>query len=134
MDMSNFLVQDKGLLKKYYEIRDKIGNLLKKEFDNEPVYDNKYIKTEIKIYNNKISTNFYGNKIPEHNEYCACLSAILLDSIVKIDNDYYPQIFLEECKYEVKKKKIMNAINEKFNLDESDDESDNDKSNESDRD
>ena len=49
----------------------------------------------------------------------------MLDSIVKMDNDYNPQIFLEECKYAVKKKKIMNKINEELDLDKSD-ESDED--------
>ena len=44
---------------------------------------------------------------------------------------YYPQILLEERKYALKKKKIINAINNELKLDESDDESDNDKSNES---
>ena len=34
----------------------------------------------------------------------------------------------------MRKKKIINAINEELNLDESDDKSDNDKSNESDED
>ena len=58
----------------------------------------------------------------------------MLDSIVKIDNDYYLQIFLEECKYAVKKKKIMRTINKKLNLDEFDDKSGNDKSNKSDED
>ena len=109
----------------------KISNLFKKWFNSKPVYDNKYIKTKIKIYNNKINTNFHLNKIPEENGYCACLSGIL-HSVVKKDNYYYPQIFLEERKYAVKKKKIVNTINEELKLDESDDESDNDKSNESD--
>ena len=59
----------------------------------------------IKIYNNRRFTNFQGNKIPKNNEYCTCLSVILLDSVVKIDNDYYQQIFLGECKYTMKKKK-----------------------------
>ena len=58
--------------------------------------------------------------------------SLLLDSVVKIGNDYYSQIFLEECKYTVKKKKVIDAINEELNLDESDDESDNDQSSESD--
>ena len=41
------------------------------------------------------------------------------------------QIFLEECKYAVKQKKIMNTIlHEELNLDLSDVESDNGKSNE----
>ena len=64
----NLLVHDKVLLKKYNVICDKISNLLKKEFDSESVYDNKYIKTKINIYNNKINVNFHGDKIPEDNE------------------------------------------------------------------
>ena len=56
---------------------------------------------------------------------------ILQDSVVIIDKKYYPQIFLEECKYTVEKKKIINVINEEINLDESDDDG---KSNESDAD
>ena len=94
------------------------------------MYDNKYIKTKIKFFNKNINAIFYGNKIPEDNKYCTSLSAILLDSVVKIDHDYYPQIFLEECKYVVKKKKIMNTINEELDLDESDE--DDNKSDESD--
>ena len=42
------------------------------------------------------------------------------------------EYFSEECKYAVKKKKIMNAINEELNLDEYGDEFDNDNSKESD--
>ena len=76
------------------------------------MYDDKYIKTKIKIYNDRINTNFYGNKIPEVNEYYTCLSVILLDSVIKIDSEYYPQIFLEKCKYAVKMKKMINSINE----------------------
>ena len=96
------------------------------------MHDNKYIKTKIENYNDRININFQGNKIPKDNECCPCLSIILLDSVVNIDKEYYPQIILEEYKHAVKKKKIMNTINEELNLDESADESDNDKSNESD--
>ena len=45
------------------------------------MYINKYIKTKIKIYNDKVYTNFQHNKIPKNNEYCVCLSVILLDCI-----------------------------------------------------
>ena len=48
----------------------------------------------ISFVNNRINTNFHGNEILEENKYYTCLSVILLDSVVKIDNDYYPQIFL----------------------------------------
>ena len=48
---------------------------------------------------------------------------------------YYPQTVLEECKYEIKKKKTENFINDDFDSsssDESDNESDNEESNGSD--
>ena len=48
------------------------------------------------------------------------MSVISLDSIVDVDKQNYPQIFLEKYNYAVKKKKIINAINDELNLDESD--------------
>ena len=69
------------------------------------MYNDKYIKIKIKNYNDRINRNFHGDKMPQDNEYCAFLSVILLDFVVKTDNDYHPQIFLEEWKYAMKKKK-----------------------------
>ena len=52
-----------------------------------------------------------SDKTPKDNEYCTCLSVVLLDCIlVNSDKEYYPQIFLEECKYAIKNKK-----NSKYN-------------------
>ena len=68
--------------------------------------------------------------MPKGNEYCTCLSVILLDSIlVNSDKECFPQIFIEECKYMMKNRELMNTINEdlvlsKSNDDESDNESD----------
>ena len=85
------------------------------------MYNDKYIKTKIKIYNDKVYTNFQHNKIPKDNEYCACLSVILLDSIfIDLKKKYYPQILLEECKCAVKNDKTVNTINEDLELSESD--------------
>ena len=43
--------------------------------------NDKYIRTKIKIYNNKVYANCQHNKTPNDNEYCVCLSVILLDFI-----------------------------------------------------
>ena len=103
----------------------KIKSSIKKGSNSEPVYNNKYIKTKIKIYNDKVYTNFQHNKMPKDNEYCACLSVILLDSIfVNSNKEYYPQIFLEECKYAIKDRKVVNTINKDLELSDSNDESD----------
>ena len=53
----------------------------------------------------------------------------MLDSVIKVKKNYYPQILLEECKYEPKKIKIKNLIDydlEKSSSDVSGSESDND--------
>ena len=60
------------------------------------MHNDKYIKAKINIYNDKVYTNFQHNKIPNDNEYCACLSVILLDYIfVNSNKEYYLQIILE---------------------------------------
>ena len=35
-----------------------------------------------------------------------------LDSVIRVNKKNYPQIFLEECKYEMKKNKMENLIND----------------------
>ena len=42
-------------------------------------------------------------KTPKENAPCKCLSMILLDSVIRTNKKYYPQIFLEECIYKIKK-------------------------------
>ena len=88
----------KKLLKKFSKIWKKISNLINKEFDSEPVYGDEYIKTKIKSYGDTINTNFQGKKIPKENTKYTCLSAILLNSVIKVGNKYYLQTLLEECK------------------------------------
>ena len=89
------------------------------------MYNDKYIKTKIKIYNDRVYTNFQHNKIPKDNEYCVCLSAILLDSIfVNSNEEYYLQILLKECKYAIKNREIVNTIIEDLKLSESDESGD----------
>ena len=82
------------------------------------------INTLIKIYNNRVYTNFQNNIIPKNNESFICLSVILLDSnFVNSDKQYYLQTFVAECK-KVKKttNKIINRINEDLEWSESNDD------------
>ena len=89
----SFKAIDNKLLKKYTQIWKKIKNLLNIKFDNEPVYgdNDKYIKTKIKIYEEKVNINFQGKKIPKENTSCKCLLLIMLDSVVKVNKKCYPQ-------------------------------------------
>ena len=70
------------------------------------VYNKKYLKARIKSYNGKVNTNFHNHKIPKEDSQFVCLLVILINSVFKTDKNYYPQIFLEECKCVTKKKKM----------------------------
>ena len=58
-----------------------------------------------------------------------CLSIIILDSILYAYEKYYPQIFLEECKYAKENIKTKNYIDNELKS-ESDSDSGNDTNNE----
>ena len=105
----SFLIKNGELLEKY-EIWDKVSKVIKSGFDIAPVYNNKYLKTKIKSYEGKINTNCCDNKVPK------CLSVILIDSVFRTGENYYPQVFLEECKYITKEKKMPKYISEDIEI------------------
>ena len=51
------------------------------EFGSEPVYGDrdKYIMKTIKMYEDRVNTNFQGKKLPKENVSYRCLSLIMLD-------------------------------------------------------
>ena len=55
------------------------------EFDSEPVYgdNNKYIKAKIKMYDDKVNTNFQVKKVPKENALYKCLSLIVLYFVLR---------------------------------------------------
>ena len=55
--------------------------------------------------------------MPKEKSQCKCLSIIILDSVIKANKKYYPQIFLEECKYLQEKIKIENYTEDDLKLD-----------------
>ena len=63
---------------------------------------------KLKIFNGTNRTTFTNDTIPfEKNLYT--LPAIDIDSVLKIDNKRtYPQVYLEQCKYKLKKRKHVN--------------------------
>ena len=89
-----FKTSDKQLLKKYNQIWKTVEKLLKIEFDSKSVYgdDEKCIKTKTKAYAGSMITNFQGKRMPKEKAPCKCLSVIMLNSVIKANEKYYPQI------------------------------------------
>ena len=123
----SFIVKDKKLLKGYTKVWETIEKLMNTNFESKPIYgyDNKYIKTKIKIYADSIITNFHNKRMPKEKAPCKCLSIIMIDSVVKANKKYYPQTLLEECNYIQEKIKIENYINADLENSESDSDSNN---------
>ena len=99
-----FLFKDDGVQEKYGQIWDVIKNNLKIRFHNWPVYDKKYLKTKVKEYDGAIKTIFLVNDVTKENMHYTCIACIIIDSDMIIENKYFPQVYLEECKYEIKYK------------------------------
>ena len=83
----SFKASDNKLLKKYNKIWETISNLMNIEFDSEAVYvdNDKYIKTKIKMYEDRVNTDFQGKKVPKENASYKCLSLIMLDFIIRVN-------------------------------------------------
>ena len=113
----SLMVKDKQLFKNCNKIWEK--SLMRKHFDSKPIYgngDNKYI-TKI-TFKDSIITNFHDKKMPKEKITYKCLLIIVLDSVIKTDNEYFPQTFLEECVYKQQKQQQQkNYITEELESD-----------------
>ena len=109
------VTDDEEVYKKYNEIWEVVRKLLKVKFTVNPIRDDKYIIVKLKIFNGTNRTTFTNNIIPiEKNNYI-CIAAIDIDSVLKIDNKRaYPQAYLEQCKYKLRKRKIINFIDDEI--------------------
>ena len=104
----SFLIKDDEVWQKYEDIRDVIKNYLNIKFHSQPIYDNKYLKAIVREFNGNIKTNFLGNNVPEENTYYTCIAC---------NKKKYPQVYLEECKYKIKKINTARFINIELELD-----------------
>ena len=70
-----------------------------------------------------INTLFSGNEIPKERNHYICIAAICVDSVLKVDKKNYLQVYLEQCKYKIKRKKPLDFIDADVDLssDESND-------------
>ena len=78
-----------------------------------------------------------SNGIPKENMHYTCIACITIDSVIRMDKKNYPQVYLEECKYKIKKIQMSTFINTELGSDsesDSDDKLKSDFDNDSDND
>ena len=117
----SFVTGDEKIYKKYNEIWEVVKKLLKVDFTVDPVRDDQYLVAKLKIFDRINRTTFTNNNsIPIERNHYICIPAIDIDSVLTIDKRAYPQAYLEQCKYKLKKRKIVNYIDDEIIAEDSD--------------
>ena len=112
----SFKIEEESVYLKYAKIWNKIKSILNVKFHSQPIYDDKYVKTKVKTFNNTINTLFSGDKIPKEKIHYVCISAICMNSVLRTDKKNYPQVYLEQYKYKIKKRELVSFINDEINF------------------
>ena len=123
----SFFIKDDEVSDKYSETWDAIKNKLNIKFHIKPVYKQKYLKAKVREFDGVIKTNFLGNDMPKENMHYTCIACITIDSVMRIDKKNHPQVYLEECKYKVKKIQMSRFINTELKSDSESSDSDSEK-------
>ena len=111
----SFVTDDEEIYEKYNEIWEVVRNFLKLKFTVGPVRDDKYIVAKLKIFNKINKATFTDNAIPIERNHYTCIPAIDIDSVIRIDNKRaYPQAYLEQCKYKLRKRRVVNFIDDEI--------------------
>ena len=100
----SFKIEDDYVYVKYNQIWKKIKELLNVKFYSEPIYDDKYIKIKVKTFSS------------------VSISCISIDSVLRVDQKKLLTVYLEKCKYRIKKRELTSFID--YEVDLSSDESD----------
>ena len=111
----SFVTDDEEVYEKHNEIWEVVRKLLKLKFTVGPVRDDKYLIAKLKIFNGTNRRTFTDNAIPVERNHYNCIPAIDIDLVLRIDNKRaYPQAYLEQCKYKLRKRKIVNFIDDEI--------------------
>ena len=94
-------IDDENLLEEYKAIWTKIEDLKNIQLNALPVYDDRYIKTKIKTYDDQIYISFRGFNMPGDDIESEYFTVIYMDSSHVYDEKYYLQVFQKNFVYKV---------------------------------
>ena len=101
----SFVSDDESVYEKYGAIWARVGKLLKLKFSINPIRDDKYVCCKLKIFGGVNRNTFSDDVVPVEKQCYLCIAAIDIDSVLKVDKKVYPQVYLEQCKCKLKKRR-----------------------------
>ena len=105
------MIKENKVWEKYERIWNKIKEKLSIKFHTKPIYEQKYLKAKVREFDGVIKTNFLSNDAPKENMHYTCIACIIIDSVMRMNKKNHPQVYVEECKYRVKKIQMSRFIN-----------------------
>ena len=79
----SFRIGDEILLGKYKAIQNKIEDLKNNKLNALSAYEDRYIKTKIRRYRDKVYNNFLGFNVPEDDMECESFTVISIGSLLE---------------------------------------------------
>ena len=110
--LTPFRIDNGKLLEKYKAIWTRIEDLKNIKLNALPVHDDRYIKTKIRTFGDKVYTNFRGLNVPEDDIQCGSFTIFSIDSLLVYNKKYYLQVYLGNCAYEIVNKQITDYLDE----------------------
>ena len=110
----SFMTEDKEVWGKIWV---KIKKLLGLKFGTNPIRDEKYLTSKVKTFNGINKATFTDDKIPKEKNHYICIAAINIGSVLKKEvKKVYPNAYLGQCTYKLKKRKPVDFIDKEVEL------------------
>ena len=75
------------------------------------------MKAKVREFDSVRKTNFLGNDTSKEKVHYTCIACITIDLVMRLNKKNHPQVYLEECKYRMKKTQMSRFINTKLKSD-----------------
>ena len=107
--MSFNVSEEKEWVSQYKKIWNEVESQLFEKLATEPI-KGKYVYSKLKMWKERIKTNFHGQNVP-YDMYCNATAVLNIDFVYK-QKSYHPQTYVEECKYTDAEKQQCNMLSD----------------------
>ena len=76
------------------------------------VNDDRYTKTKIRTYGDKVYANFFDLNVPEYKIQCESFTVISIHSLLVYENKYYLQVYLDNFTDKTPNKQITHYFDD----------------------
>ena len=101
--------EHQGWLERYISIWRKVEEQIFNTLTKNPVNKDRFVNAKLKMWDNNITTDFHGACIPQ-NTRCEATAILQINSVYKQGTNYYPQVYVQECKYKEIPQKYHQAL------------------------